>query len=429
MSDTLRRWLERGKSLLIIALTASALFLLYLSPLVQSSGLMDLISPSRTDASALSSSDSLADAAVPVRMAVGTDLGLYGVQYDQAAVDELFASTGPLLGEALSSAGAPATLSQGQWQALLSGQYLYFDFTSPVPLASLCLWLNDRTAETSLDGSARSFLLVPDQDGTIVLCYRDGAEGYFRCATELDATLHLTPLTESVTPNNAFFAFDAPSLSDAVSPLTLFTAQELRMPVYQCDGFVSSANGDALSQLLDALSFSDQNQTDVSSGFIYVDGEDTLRLSTDRQAVYYSSSGGGKYAAGDGLAGAVDAAWTLADAALTGLCGEARLYLVSAQADDNESDSYTVTFGYALSGAAVYLSDQGWAAQFQVRDGSVVKFTLYPRTYTSTGELAILMTAETAASAVTALADTPLELAIQYRDTLGDTASPGWVGR
>jgi hypothetical protein len=420
---------ERGKTLLIIALTASALFLLYLSPLVQGSGLKDLIFPSRTDTPALSASVGLADAAIPVRMAVGTGMGLYGVQYDQAAVDELFASTGPLLGEALSAAGAPAPLSQAPWQELLSGQCLYFDFNAPVPLASLCLWLQSGGAEAALEGSARSFLLVPDQDGTIALCYGDETGGYVQCSTGLDAALHLTPVIEDVAPNNAFFAFSDPTLPDVVSPMTLFTAGDLQMPVYRSSGAVSSAGGDALSQLLDALSFSGQNQTDVSGGFIYVDGEDTLRLSADGQAVYYSASAAGKYAAGDGLTGAVDAAWALADAALTGLCGEARLYLISAQADDSGSDSYTVTFGYALGGASVYLSDQGWAAQFHVQDGSVTKFTLYPRAYTSTGELALLLPAETAAAALTALSDSPLELAVQYRDALGDTASPGWVGR
>jgi hypothetical protein len=201
------------------------------------------------------------------------------------------------------------------------------------------------------------------------------------------------------------------------------------MPIYQSDAAITAAGGDALSQLLDALSFSDQNQTDVSSGSIYVDGDDTLRFSADRQAVYYSASGEGRYPAGIGLSGAVNAAWTLADAALSGLCGEARLYLMSAQADSGSSDSYTITFGYALGGAAVYLSDQGWAAQFQVRNGSVSRFILYPRTYTSTGETAMLMPADTAASAVTALADDPVELVVQYRDTLGSTVSPGWVGR
>jgi hypothetical protein len=211
--------------------------------------------------------------------------------------------------------------------------------------------------------------------------------------------------------------------------MTLFTAEELHMSLYRSSGAVSTSGGDALTQLLDALSFSGQNRTDVSDGFIYVDGEDTLRLSADGQAIYYSASGSGKYAAADGLSGAVDAAWALADAALTDLCGESRLYLISAVEDSDDTGSYIITFGYALNGAAVYLSDQGWAAQFQVRDNQIAKFTLYPRTYASAGQLALLMPADTAAAALTALTDTPLELAVQYQDSLTDTVSPGWVGR
>jgi hypothetical protein len=428
MGNARRRWLERGKSLLIAALTVSALFLLYLSPLVQSSGFQEMLSTSRTEAPALSSSGTLAGAALPARLAVGSDVGVYGVQYDQEAVEELFAAAGPLLGEALGSAGTPEKLTQAAWQAMFSGQYLYFDYDCAVPLVSLCLWLGGSGDAAAPEGAARSFLLVPGQDGSISLCYGDEDGGYFRCSTALDAQLHLTPVTESVTPNNAFFAFSDQTLPDVISPMTLFTAQELRLSVYSSTGALSSPSEDALGQLLDALSFSGQNQTDVSGGYIYVDGEDTLRLSADSQAVYYSSSGSEKYTAGAGLTGAVDAAWALADAALTGLCGEARLYLMSAQ-EGSTAGSYTVTFGYALDGAAVYLSDQGWAAQFQVQGGSVTRFTLYPRTYTSTGELALLLPAETAAAALTALSDTPLELAVQYQDALGDTVSPGWVAR
>lgn len=424
-----RRWLEHGKTLLIAALTVSALFQLYLSPLVQGSGLPALFSSGLTDAAGGSSAPTaLTAAAVPVRMAVGCDMGLYGVQYDQAATDALFDAAGPLLGEALSTAGEPSPLSEAQWRKLLSGQFVYFDFNFAIPLSSLCSWLKDGVQNGVLTDFARIIVLAPHSDGTLSLCYQAESGGYFRCATTLDASLHLEQIVNSVTPNSALFAFEDSSLPDILSPSTLFTSQDVNAPVFECSVPVSPAGGDSLSQLLDTLSFTSQNQADVSGGSIYVDGEDTLRLSADGQAVYYLASGEGKYAAGKGLTGAIDAAWRLTEATLGALCGEARLCLSSAQAGPEEG-AYTITFSYVLNGCAVYLYDQGWAAQFQVRNGFISEFTLLPRTYTSGGQQALLLPADKAAAALTALSDAPRELVIQYRDAGGDTAEPGWVGR
>lgn len=424
-----RRWLERGKTLLIAALTVSALVLLYLSPLVQGSGLSSILPAGSTGTGSVSSSTAAMTAAIPARMAVGTELGRYGVQYDQAAADALFDTAGPLLGEALSAAGEPSALSESQWRALLAGQCVYFDFDCPVPLSALCAWLKDGAENEVLDGYARLLLLAPAEDGTLSLCYQEsGSGGYFRCATTLNAALHLDPITESVTPNSAFFAFEDDTLPEILSPLTLFTNEEINAPVYRSSTPVSAAGGDGLALLLSALSFDSQNQATAGSGTLYVDGYDTLRLSNDGQEVSYSASGTGKYPAGEGLTGAVSAAWTLADAALGSLCGDARLYLMSVQAD-GDGDSYTITFGYALNGCAVYLYDQGWAAQFQVQDGYISQFVLHPRAYVSSGQQTLLLPPEKAAAALTALTDTTLELVIQYRDAGGESVEPGWVGR
>lgn len=425
-----RRWLERGKTLLIAALTISALFLVYLSPLVQDSGLSALFAsgsaagPSNPHAPA-----SLSAAAIPIRMAVGSDTGLYGVQYNPSATDSLFDTAGPLLGEALSTAGQPESLTQKQWRTLLSGQCIYFDFNCPIPLSSLCAWLKDGAENETLTAFARIIILAPASDGTLSLCYQQSGDGgYFRCATALDVSLHLIPIIDSVTPNNAFFAFQDSSLPNILAPATLFTGEEINALTYLSSNPLSPVGGESLSQLLEALSFTSQNQADVSGGSIYVDGEDTLRLSADGQEVYYLASGEGKYAAGKGLTSAIDAAWNLAETSLGALCGEARLYLSSAQAGPEEG-SYTITFGYALNGCTVYLYDQGWAAQFQVRNGFVSEFTLWPRAYTSTGQQALLLPADKAAAALTALSSTPRELVIQYRDNGGESVEPGWVAR
>lgn len=430
MSRKSRRWVEAFKTLLIVLLSLSALFLLYMSPLVQGSGLSSLVQGNLTaDTDNTVSSTGLTTAAIPARMAVGSDMGFYGVQYDQSSVDALFSLAGPLLGEALSAAKAPSTLSRSQWQERLSGTCVYFDFTAPIPLASLCSWLKEGASNPNLTESARLVLLAQEADGTLSLAFHSEKDDSYICfETGLDGELHLAPILSSVTPNSAFFAFEDNSLPDIVSDHTLFTSEELSPAIYTSTTPLLLSDSALTSQLLSALSFAEQNRATVSEGVLYVDGEDTLRLSSDGY-VEYTSSGSGKYPAAAGIDGAVEAAWALAEQTLSPLCGSARLYLMSAAANEETDDAYTITFGYLLNGAVVNLSGQGWAARFHVQGGSILDFTLCARTYTATEQTKLLLPADKAAAALTALTDTAKELVIQYQDNGGSTAQPGWMGR
>lgn len=426
-ADT-RRWLERGKTLLILLLSISAVFLVSRSPLIQSSGLTDLIAGGKgVTSGSVSAPASLTAAAIPTRMAVGSSLGLYGVQYDQDTVDQLFDQAGPLLGEALRTAEAPAALSQSQWRARLEGQCVFFDFSSPIPLSALCAWLNDGTENAVFTGPARWILLAAESDGTLSLCYADEAGSYSRCSTALNAELHLAPIVSSCTPNNAFFAFQDRELTDVTAPYTLFTSEEFQGVIYNSSTPSILSDSAQTELLLDALSFSGQNRAAVSEGALFVDGDDTLRLSYGG-TVRYDSYSSGKYPVGEGLTAAVDASWALANASLTPYCGDARLQLLSAVPDE-DGDGYTVTFGYVLNGSAVQLYDHGWAARFRIQDGAIQHFTLYLRTYTASSQQALLLPADKAAAALTALSDEPLELVIHYYDSGISTVSPGWIGR
>lgn len=427
MSRKSRRLWEGVKTLLILLLTASALWLLYRSPLVQSSGLSTLFEENLSAAPGTSLTPTgLTAAAIPARMVVGSDKGVYGVQYDQAGADALFDLAGPLLGEALSAAHAPTDLSYTQWRSRLGGTCVYFDFTSPVPLSALCSWLKEGGENTHLSHSARLILLSREADGSLSLSFHcEEEDSYIRYETGLDGDIHLTPVVDSITPNGAFFAFEDESLPPVIAAHTLFTGEEPSPAVYNSTTPLLLSDGTLTGQFLSALSFSGQNRAAVTEGVLYVDGEDTLRLYGDGY-VEYTGSDGGKYPAGDGLSGAVEAAWALAEQALTPLCGDARLYLMSALP---EEDGYTVTFGYMLGGCVVDLYDQGWAARFHVEDGSIREFALYARSYTASGQSKLLLPADKAAAALSALTDTEKELVIHYRDNGGAAVEPGWVGR
>jgi len=120
---------------------------------------------------------------------------------------------------------------------------------------------------------------------------------------------------------------------------------------------------------------------------------------------------------------AVEACRRAAAAAILPRCGEARLYLMSAQ---NTNQGLEVCFGYSLNGAVVRM-EEGCAARFLVRDGSIVHFSLHLRSYAATGETALLPPLRQAAAAMEAGGLKEAELLLAYVDGGGDRVSPSWA--
>ena len=116
----------------------------------------------------------------------------------------------------------------------------------------------------------------------------------------------------------------------------------------------------------------------------------------------------------------------LAEATIGANCGQARLHLISAR---ETQEGWLIQFGYQLDGSSVWLYEDGWAAQFLVRDGFVTQFTLQFRTYTDTGEQAVLLPADRAAAILPTLTQQPRELVLQYRDQGESLVEPIWVAQ
>lgn len=419
-----RRQVEWGKNLLILLLSLSALYLLTMTPLIQDSGILSLFSrqaPREEPPSAVT----LTAAAHPARMAVSDGRGRYGVQYDQDAVDDLFARMGSLLGEALTSCGQPEPLPEARWQGYLADSGIYFDFAGEIPLSALGAWLQPE-GTCPLTAAARRVLLAAGEGDEVVLCYQDVGSGlFYACTTGLTQDLHLTPTVESVTENGAQFAFESEEWSRLLAPYTLI-AQESARECYTAANPVSSTS--VLTTLLDALSFSTHNHASVSDGELYLDGNDRLRVLSGGTVVYDAAQGG-KYpvaTAGETMtmAEAIEAARRLAQSTMGSWSGEAELSLLSATATQ---DGFRIRFGYRLDGSAVWLYDDGWAGEFNIRSGFITDFTLRLRSYTATGEKALLLSMDRAAAMLPNLTEERRELILQYRDPGDTSVSPLWV--
>ena len=419
-----RRWLEWGKDMAIVLLSLSAIYLLTMTPLVQDSGLL-----SGEDAlpeGGGSGTVTLTAAAYPSRIAVNTQNGRYGVHYNQTHVDSLFAQTGPLLGEALISAGEAAHVDETQWQEYLQSPGIYFDFSGQIPLSALGSWLQPG-GECVLSGAARRLVLAQGANGQVLLGYQESSGDFYVCTTELSVALHLEPVVEGMEENGAQFAFESEQLSQLLDPYTLIT-EEVSAQVYSVSTPLSS--GGNLSWLLEALSFNGQNHTSVSGGEAFLEEETRLEVRSDGTVIYRAAQEGKYPVAHSGqeptLAEMIETVRKLAEDTVGARCGAARLHLISAEETE---DGWQILFGYQLDGGSVWLYEEVWAAQFLIRDGYVSDFTLHFRSYTATGQQALMLPMERAAVMLPALTDQRRELVMQYRDQGEEEVSPIWVAQ
>lgn len=419
-----RRPIEWVKNALIALLTLSAAGLLTMTPLVRDSGLLELLRPLPPEGGNPAGSDQVG-AVLPARLAVYRDGARLGLQYDDGRMEEQFSAFIPLLGDALAGAGEPKPMKEQAWRDSLRRPGVYFDFSGDVPLAALGHWLGGGEG-CALAASARRVVLAAGEEDSVLLCWQDAGDGaFYACPTPLSHALHLEPALASASANGAYFAFEDPGLNRLLAPYTLITEGDPEAPQYAVSAPLSNAAG--VEALLDALSFNSQNHAPGSAGEVYPDGTDRLVI-REGGTVTYRAAQGEKYPVGlpgepVTAAQAADGARTLAERAISPLCGEARLYLISVQAD---KDGWRVRFGYRLGGSAVHLYDEGWAAEFQVQGGYITGFTLHLRCYTAEGGGALLLPIGKAAVMLPDLTAEKRELVIRYRDGGGQTVSPNW---
>lgn len=420
------RWKEWGKNLLILLLSVSAIYLLTLTPLVQDSGVLDFFAQGESDGNRVASV-TLTAAARPSRIAVATGSGRYAVQYDQAETDELFAYLGPLLGEALSSAEGPRNMTESLWRRYLQSEGVYFDFSGNIPLSALSGWLQQEN-DCILEDAARRLLLVSDAEDRVLLCYQSAEDGKFRmCPTGLSGSLHLKPIIGSVAGNDALFAYEGEDWTKALHPYTLITKSYARQNYSATTPLTA---GDNLSLVLEALDYTGRNHASVSGGELYLDGSDRLHVLNGGR-ITFDAAQDGKYpvttaGANATVAEAIEAARGLAESTIGLLCGEAELYLISAETTEN---GYCIRFGYRLDGSTVWLYDEGWAAEFYVERNCLTRFSMYFRSYTATGEEALLLPMDKAAVMLPGLTEESLELVLQYRDWGESAVKPTWVAQ
>jgi len=425
MGKGILRVLEWGKTLLILLLTCSAVYLAMRSQLfiqlLDQTGAEQEVSPVNTGWDHV---------VLPLRMAVMTEGGCYGAQYGSGDIATVFQRVAPLLNEAISSVSSPLQVPQTQWeQALQAVPGVYFDFQGTFPLGVLPGWLSGQE-NTQLTANVRRILLCAEE-GEVFLYYQDEDNGnFYACAADVVNLSHLQSSVEDVTANGAVFAYQAQAYS-GLAPYTLISAQAPAPLVYGVSNPLSGDDRERLSALLEDLSFSPGITSIYSTpeGRRARSGNDTLSISNDGVLTFHSTDNGERYPVPASeenslLFTAVEGARELVQTALGERCGAARLYLSSVRA--LEPGYWQIEFYYALDGTPVQLPQGGFAARVVVSQRNIVEFELRLRTYTARDETTPVLPEVHAAAALAQMGYAGGELQLCYQEA-GDTATAGWV--
>lgn len=439
-----RRGVETLKSILIVLLSLSAIYLTLLTldyskvswaPL---QGVLSLFHPQSDQGSSdTMPSGQSSVSPKPVRISVCDGTDRFASQYDTQQTDQMFDTLSILLTEALSSAASPQKISEAEWQQALQAPGVWFDFLGTVPLDALYVWLGDGGSNSALVHSARQMAVTLAEDGQVRLSYHNESDGlYYACSTTVVYAGHMDLLVSGYGSNGVAFAFERQEDRDyeALDPYVLISAGALQPPVYHSSNPLGEIDDAMVAALQQAVAFQPQSNSvyPVANGIRIREGRETLEISRDGTVVYHAGDGdtlrypiaGGADASPFALA---ETTWRLAADTVGRWCGTARLYLLDIE--EQADGSTVVSYGYTLNGAEVALPDGACAARFLIQNGQITDYTLTFRNYEQTGQTSLVLRERQAAAALDALDPDGRELVLCYSDTGGDTVQAGWIAR
>ena len=363
----MKRFKEPLKTLLILLLTASAVFLAWRG------NLFSAFFPERKSAVSPmpeASEQTYTPAALPLAAAVTGPGGLCsGVKYDAAAMAELFEGFSAILSEALGSAETPEVIGRFTWQDRLQEESLFLDYGFALPISALASWVGVG-ADWAGEETGSAFLLGNGGNGSVRLSYRGGDGRFFQCDTAASWNT-LRGMLEEYRPNGAAFAFSIPALHDCDSFLLVLE----RLPAV-CGAHVSADQGAAARACAEmfGINLGGQSHYTEADGTVVYPGENgVLRLWADG-SISCTVSEESRRAASP--ADQIEEARKLVEAIHAGFCGEESLRLRSVEADS--SGDLTLGFVYVLGGLRLDIA-AGPAAKVVWKDGMLSELTIRPR--------------------------------------------------
>lgn len=412
------RIIEILKDILLIALLGSALYLLVLAneSMSVSSAFLSIF----TSGSSVQETETVKTSAAvrPVKLAVMTDIGRYGVMYGDDAMDTVYTSFGPLLGEALGTAGNFYESDGEAMQAALSGRGVYFEYPSKTPLSAIAEWLGTGFAADDL--SAFGILLSLADDGVVVIYFIDSS-GIYAAQTAVDPQTVLLDIV-GYRPNDVNFAFELalqyPQF-EGIDPFTLIS-DNVSLPLVSYESPLP-ATRDAVVTALGFNPYTDASFTGTDGAESFISSSSSLTIHNDGTVVFRNKSAAAQRFTVQSshdtptLAEIIETVRALI--ANIGAGGGGELMMTGFNMDEN--GCYDIFFDYFISGAKVSISS-GHAVTARIEDGILTEFDIILKQYIIDERRESLMPAVQAAVVVSG------SLSAEYADNGQGQVKAGW---
>lgn len=397
-----KKWLERGKSILIalLALMLVVLTILalpaktvtdtpWLAAIVRPFASVMGLTQGELTYTPMADAGSVTGAAQPTAISVQNPAGRTSYQYSLSALDSAFEQFGAALGQALETAQEPERTSALRVQQALSNTSVAFYYPGETLAALAASWLH---VDTALTERAQWFILSVEKSG--VRLYLVGSE-QFSCQTQVSGE-SLEQLLQNCTPDGSFFAFeDAQHRFSALAPLSLLPGQTPELHAAEASNPCDARFSDALASTLGFNPYGDARYTDDAGNTTYTETGYTLSISASGELLLRSEGQVTRFsAASQTPSELVECARSLLATMTSGILADARLYVTSFEQDGAQS---VCTFDYCLGGIPV-LPAGGHAAEIRFSGASIVQVRLLLRSYTLTTQtLSVLPPAQAAA--------------------------------
>ncbi|MBE6991441.1 MAG: hypothetical protein E7430_02535 [Ruminococcaceae bacterium] len=400
--------IELTKTLLLIALTCSAIYLTIVAnsyynlklPFIDSKG---------EESAAVTGVNTVSEASKPVKMAVMNSYGRYAAIYSSDSVEQMYDSLGKYLGEALGTMGQAEAVQPETVMEKLSLQGIFYEFPGRIHLSALAAWLGAGLPSAAEDPAAEMFVISLDDSGE-TLCYRTD-DGWHSCRIELRDDIAAD--MDIYRPNNVSFAFElarTESSFDDIEGFCLIDNQPAP-PAITAQPMTAQLR-ETVASYLGFNPYSDSSYIEDNGDEVFTANNSMLRLETGGLLTFNAPGNGTRsISAADRV--------ELARSALMELVspGEARLYFAG---EEYENGAYTLNFDYYVSGIRV-ITGSGSGAQVVVESGKITRMTVWLRSYAKTDSVESLLPAVQAA----AMKDGRLE--VVYTDNGADTLTAGWT--
>ena len=437
---------ERLKSILLVVLVCGAAFLTYATwfydnPLGQSVPFSLFGSSASGGGQELLEDGQLENLweLQPVRAAVKSDMGRYGVEYRTDAVDALFDSTRALVAEALGTITTPIPIDEERWLGALRGNGIFYDFQGVVPMDSLKVWMGVTGVKTEASGvKGRYLILAPEPvAGRTRLYLKDPYTGQMYVYETGLTDEEVEEALKAFPSNGCMFACEmAQEGYQKISPETFVVTDTLTPQNINGYNVVPFFSQEQLNQFLKCFGFNEftTNQYVEQDGTqVYIEDINTVKVSPDGFVVYTDTRPDDDQQKGIFVQSASDTpsavevletARALVSRMAALVPGIGRLYLQDFKYFDDQGD-YVALFGWSVNGIPVDRQQTGYAARVVVHGHKVTEASFYMRSYENAGSTAKVLSQKLAVAALSGTDDTG-ELALRYTDAGQNELSPDW---